>query len=307
MKDLVNYINESLKATDVNKVVKKLIELFVNKQEVLIKKGDKLDLSSNYNITVPADMISELRTVLNEKYPFEAETHYMGYSNTNTDGILVSFNSGFKSENPEKQKISEKINKARMKKLPVSTRKLIDGVIIDTLAKSYEIIISVNFSKDSDYISASSYTIGISPDYVGTMIYYIRDVLGLSVNAVKNLSDKVTKLQVTSPICRESFNTRRKITPIEEKIQKQAIKLVPATVKTKVKKWIYEAIGKSSSNQARIDTNCKDAFNINSYGDCTCPVNMAIGLSQWIKTELGFNFRLDITRTNSVKYINIYK
>lgn len=307
MKDLINYLNESLKQTDVNRVIKKLIELFVNKQEVLIKKGDKLDLSSNYSITVPSEMISELRIILNEKYPFEAETHYTGYSNINTDGILVSYNSGFKSENPEKQKISEKINKARLKKLPASTRKLIDKVIIDTLAKSYEIIVSVNFNKDSDYISTNSYTIGISPDYVGTMIYYIRDILGLSVYAVKSLSGKVIKLQVTSPMCRESFNTRRKITQIEEKIQKQAIKLVPETVKTKVKEWIYTAIGKSSSNQVKIDTNCRDTFHINSYGECTCPINMAIGLSQWIKTELGFNFRLDITRTDIVKYINVYK
>lgn len=306
MKDLVNYINESLKQSDVNKVVKKLVELFVNKQEVLIKKGDKLDLSSNYEITVPSDMISDLRTVLNEKYPFEAETHYTGYSSTNTDGILVSFNGGFKSEDPNKQKISEKINKARMKKLPASTRKLIDNCIINTLAKYYEVVVSVNFSKDSDYISTTDYSIGISPDYIGTMIYYIRDVLGLHVNAVKNLSDKVIKLQVTSIMCEESFNTRRKITAIEEKIQKQAIKLVPTAVKTKIKKWIYEAIGKSSSNQVKITTTSRD-FNINSYGNCDCPIAMAIGLSQWIKTELGFNFRLDINRLNMVSYINVYK
>ena len=306
MKDLVNYINESLKQSDVNKVVKKLTELFVNKQEVLIKKGDKLDLSSNYEITVPTDMISDLRELLNHNYPFEAETHYTGYSSTNTDGILVSFNGGFKSEDPNKQKISEKINKARMKKLPASTRKLVDNFIINKLAKYYEITVSVTSQKPSDYIGINDYAINISPDYVGVMVYYLQSILGLYVNQVKNLSNKVTKLTVNSIMCEESFNKNHKITQIEKKIRKKAIKLVPATVKTKVKKWIYDAIGKSSSNQVRITTTSRD-FNINSYGNCDCPISMAIGLSQWIKTELGFNFRLDISRLNDVKYINIYK
>lgn len=306
MISLVQYINESVKNTDLNKIVKKLCELFVNNEEVLIKKGSKLDLSSNYNITVPADYIDELREILSHKYPFSAETHYTGYSGTSTDGILVSYTAGFKSEDPAVNKLIEKINKARLKKLSASVRKQIDKLLIGTLSTHMTVDVNISATQTENYVSCNDWYISVSKDMATPVLYYIKNVLGLYVNVKKNLNDKIKSMVVSSMYCKDSTHNIKDISPIEQKIQKEAIKQVSSTVKTKFKNWIYTTIGKSSSNKAVISCS-NNEFNINSYGQCNCPYKLAIGITQYAMVELKFKFRIELDRYNSAKTIYIYK
>lgn len=306
MISLSQYINESVKNTDLNKIVKKLCELFVSNEEILIKKGDKLDLSSNYNITVPTDYIDELRTILSHKYPFSAETHYTGYSGTATDGILVSYTAGFKSEDLSFNKLIDKINKARLKKLSASVRKQIDKLLISTLSTHMTVDINISATQAENYVSCNDWYISISKDMVTPVLYYIKNVLGLYINIKKNLNDKITSMQVSSLYCKDSTHNIKDIAPIEQKIQKEALKQVPSTIKTKFKNWIYTAIGKSSSNKAVISCSNKE-FSINSYGQCNCPYKLAVGLAQYAMTELKLKFRIELDRSNMAKEIYIYK
>lgn len=306
MISLSQYINESVKNTDLNKIVKKLCELFANNEEVLVKKGDKLDLSSNYNITVPTKDIDELREILSHKYPFSAETHYTGYSGTSSDGILVSYTAGFISEDPNTNKLIDKINKARLKKLSASVRKQIDKLLINTLSTHMTVDVNISATQAENYVSCNDWYISISKDMITPVLYYIKNVLGLYVNVKKNLNDKIKSMSVSSIYCEDSTHNIKDITPIEQKIQKEALKQVTSSIKTKFKNWIYTAIGKSSSNKAVISCSDKE-FNINSYGKCNCPYKLAIGLTQYAMTELKLKFRIELDRNDMAKYIYIYK
>lgn len=305
MISLTQYINESVKNTDLNKIVKKLCELFVSRDEVLIKKGEKLDLSSNYTITVPSDTISELREILSHKYPFGAETHYTGYSGTSTDGILVSYRAGFKSENPDFNKLIEKINKARLKKITTPVRKQIDKLLINELSKHMTVGIYVDFNRD-DILSVTDSNISISNNLVPSLLYYIQNVLGLYVITNKNLRGQIKSIDVSSLYCKDSTRKNKGISSIEDKIQKEALKQVNNTIKTKFKNWIYTALGKSSNNKVTISCVDRD-FNINSYGTCECPYKLVIGLTQYAYQELNLKFNIELDRFNRAKYIYIYK
>lgn len=306
MISLSQYINESVKNTDLNKIVKKLCELFVNNEEVLIKKGDKLDLSSNYNITVPADYIDELRIILSTKYPFSAETHYIGYSGTSTDGILVSYTAGFKSEDMSVNKLINKINKARLKKLSASARKQIDKFLIETLSSHMTVDIGISLKELDGYVGFISGMMYVTKDMITPVLYYIKNVLGLYVITKTDLRDNINKLIVSSLYCKDSTRQNKNISQIEEKIQKEALKQVKSTVKTKFKNWIYTKLGKSSNNQVQISCMDRD-FSIDSYGQCNCPYKLVVGLTQYAMQELKLKFRIELDRFDRPKYIYIYK